>query len=173
MMKKFLIAATLLLFLTTPVWAGFEHSIFASYIDSKDIGSGWGAGLKTEFNLFDLLGIDTRISYVEFDAGSTYMIPLEASLVLNIPLADQRFNPYAGVGVGFYIMDSKIANLDDPVGYYPFLGLKAGIEHLAFMGEVRWLGLEASATNTINELSGKSKAKVDGLGVNLGIVIRW
>jgi hypothetical protein len=158
----------LCLSLTSTALAGLESSIFATYMDAEDIGTGWGGGLKTELNLWKWLGIDTRLSYVGFDTDNAYMIPLEAALVLNIPIANQRFNPYGGVGIGYYIMNADSADLKDEVGYFPFLGLKAGAKAISFMGEVRWLGLKTSYENAPN-----NDIKVDGLGVNLGLVFRW
>ncbi|MFC1765058.1 outer membrane beta-barrel protein [Planctomycetota bacterium] len=167
-MKKIVILV-LCLSMTSAAWAGLESSIFASYMDSKDIGNGWGLGLKTELNLWKWLGIDTRVSYLKFDdVFNIDMIPLEAALVLNIPLADQRFNPYGGIGIGYYFMNGNRWDFQDEIGYFPFLGIKAGAKSVSFMGEVRWLGLESSYNNSTN-----SDVKVDSLGVNLGLVIRW
>ncbi|MFC1764962.1 outer membrane beta-barrel protein [Planctomycetota bacterium] len=166
-MKKIAILIVCLA-MTSTVWAGLESSIFASYLDSENMGDGWGLGLKTEINLFKWLGIDTRLSYIDFEKNGIYMIPLEASLVLNIPLADQRFNPYGGIGLGYYVMDGQNVDLEGEVGYYPFLGIKAGAKSVAFMGEVRWLGMQSSYKNSSGD-----EFKVDSLGVNLGVVIRW
>lgn len=167
-MKQVMMMCVLVAVLSCPAWAGLESSIYASYLDSKDVGTGWGLGLKTELNLWKWLGIDTRISYVDFDAGGVYMVPLEAALVLNIPIADQRINPYGGIGVGYYIMNASNVGLDDEVGYFPLLGIKLGAKSVSFMGEVRWLGLESSykngSDNTVN---------VDSIGANLGVVFRW
>jgi hypothetical protein len=96
------------------------------------------------------------------------VIPLEAALVLNIPLARQRFNPYGGVGIGYYFMNDSRWDFKDDVGYFPFLGIKVGAKAVSFMGEVRWLGLETSYNNTT-----ANDIQVDGLGVNLGLVFRW
>jgi len=167
-MKKIMILV-LCLTMTSAAWAGLESSIFASYLDSDQLGNGWGAGLKTELNIWKWLGFDTRLSYLKFDdTFNVDMIPLEAALVLNIPLADQRFNPYGGIGVGYYFMSGSSWDFQDEVGYFPFLGIKAGAKAISFMGEVRWLGLKTSYNNgTSNDV------EVDALGVNLGMVIRW
>lgn len=165
-MKQVMMMFVLIAVVSCPAWAGLESSIYASYLDSKDAGTGLGLGLKTELNFWKWLGIDTRISYLEFDNDGAYMIPLEAALILNIPIADQRINPYGGIGVGYYIMNADSGNPDDEVGYFPLLGIKIGAKAISFMGEVRWLGLES-------KLNDGSDVTLDGVGANLGVVFRW
>ena len=158
--------------------SGAEFGVFGTYLDSKDFGDGFGGGLKLEMNPINWLAVDARVSYVRFDdLGNARvkvdMVPIEITGLLNLPLADERIVPYAGVGVGYYFIDPDKGSLDNNVGFFPLLGLEIGDPSCSLMVEARWLFLQSDVDRAEAEFQHLSKAKVDSIGINLGLIARF
>jgi hypothetical protein len=147
--------------------------LFGSYLDSDDLGDGYGAGAKLELKPSDVLSVDGRASWIYFDDFEIHMIPLEAALRFNWPLLGERIVPYAGIGGGYYIFEADDVDLDDDVGYFPLVGLEVGFRRVALFAEARWLFLEADVDSALDELEDLDDADVDGLGVNVGLLFRF
>jgi hypothetical protein len=64
-----------------------------SYLDSDDLGDGYGGGVKLEVKPTDVLSVDGRASWIYFESFEIHMIPLEAALRLNLPLIGERIIP--------------------------------------------------------------------------------
>ncbi len=152
--------------------SGAEFGVFATYIDSDDLDEGVGGGAKLEFNPIDWLSIDARASWIMFDDPDVDMIPLELAALVNIPLADEKIVPYAGVGGGYYIFDADGFDLDDEVGFFPLVGLEIGMERVSFLVEARWLFLESDLDDAEDELGDLDEADVDGVAINAGLLFR-
>ena len=146
---------------------------FGSYLDSDDLGDGYGAGAKLEVKPTDVLSVDGRASWVYFEDFEIHMIPLEAALRLNLPLLGERIIPYVGAGGGYYFFEADDVDLDDDVGYFPLVGLEVGFRRVAIFGEARWLFLETDVDSALDELADLDEADVDGLGVNVGLLFRF
>ncbi|MDI9432996.1 MAG: outer membrane beta-barrel protein [Planctomycetota bacterium] len=153
--------------------SGLECGVFGAYLDSDDLDDGYGGGVKAELNPIDIVSIDARASYVRFDDTSVDMFPLEAAALLNFPILFEHIVPYIGAGVGYYIFDASDADLDDEVGFFPLAGLEIGLQKLSLMIEARWLFLEADVDSAEEELENITKADVDGLGINAGLIYRF
>lgn len=149
-----------------------ELGVFGSYLDSDDLGPGYGGGAKLEVKPTDWLSVDGRASLVFFDDFDISMIPLEAALRLNIPLLGERIVPYAGVGAGYYLFEADDVDLDNNVGYFPLVGLEVGLRRVALFAEARWLFLQTDTDAGLGELGGLD-ADVDGLGINAGLLFRF
>jgi Outer membrane protein beta-barrel domain len=152
---------------------GLEIGALGSYVDSDDLGKAYGAGGKIKLNISEVIGLDVTGSYLEFDDSDVEMIPVEGTVLLQIPLGD-TLKLYGGGGVGYYFFDSDTAELDDAVGYYPIAGLEITLGDIKLFGEVRWLFLSADVDEAGDELEGLvdgDEADVDGLGVNIGLSI--
>jgi len=149
-----------------------ELGAFGSYLDSDDLGTGYGGGAKLEVKPTDWLSVDGRASLLFFDDFDISLIPLEAALRLNIPILGERIVPYAGVGAGYYLFDADDVDLDDNVGYFPLVGLEVGTRRVALFVEARWLFLETDTDAALEEL-GDLDAEVDGLGINAGLLFRF
>ena len=147
--------------------------VFGSYLDSDDLGPGYGGGAKLELKPLDWLSVDGRASWVHFDDFDIDMIPLEAALRLNLPLFGESLVPYAGVGGGYYLFESDGVELDDNVGYFPLVGLEFGKRRLSFFAEARWLFLQTDVDTALEELGDVDEADVDGLGINAGLLFRF
>jgi hypothetical protein len=146
---------------------------FGSYLDSDDLGDGYGGGVKLELKPIDVLSVDGRAGYIYFDDAEIHMFPLEGVGRVNFPLLGERIVPYAGVGAGYYIFEGDDADLDDDVGFFPLVGLEAGLKRVALFAEARWLFLEADVDDAVDELEDLDDADVDGLGINVGLLFRF
>lgn len=153
--------------------SGLECGLFGSYLDSDDLGKGYGGGAKVEFNPIDVVSVDARASYIRFDDTRIDMIPLEAAALLNFPILFEHIVPYLGAGVGYYVFEGSGADLDNEVGYFPLAGLEIGLHTLSLLAEARWLFLETDVEDGKGRLEHATKADVDGLGVNLGLLFRF
>ena len=153
--------------------SGVEFGAFAASLDSDDLGEGYGGGPKLELNPIDMVSIDARASWIQFDDTDIDMVPLEAAALLNFPMFWEHIVPYIGAGVGYYLFDGSGADLDDEVGFFPLAGLEVGLHSISFLAEARWLFLESDVAGAKGELRNLTEADVDGFGVNLGVLFRF
>jgi opacity protein-like surface antigen len=153
--------------------SGVEFGAFGASLDSDDLGDGYGGGVKLELNPIDMISIDARASWIQFDDTDIDMVPLEAAGLLNFPMFWEHIVPYVGAGVGYYMFDGSGADLDDEVGFFPLAGLEIGLHSVSVLAEARWLLLETDVAGAKNELRNLTEADVDGFGVNLGLLFRF
>jgi len=153
--------------------SGVEFGAFAASLDSDDLGDGYGGGAKLELNPIDMVSIDARASWIQFDDTDIDMVPLEAAALLNFPMFWEHIVPYIGAGVGYYLFDGSGADLDDEVGFFPLAGLEVGLHSVSFLAEARWLFLESDVAGAKGELRNLTEADIDGFGVNLGVLFRF
>lgn len=112
---------------------------YGIYWDGDDPGR--GAGLRVRKTVMAFLAAEGRTGYVEFTDSNAEVIPLEASIVARMPFV---ISPYAGVGVGHYLVDSDLSGVDDFSGGFAQLGVEASILWLGAMAEVRYYEMEES-----------------------------
>jgi len=153
--------------------SGLEFGAFGSSLDSDDLGDGYGGGAKIELNPIDLFSVDARASYIRFDDTKVNMFPLEVAGLLNFGMIGERIVPYVGAGVGYYLFDANHGDIDDEVGFFPLVGLEVGLQRVSILAEARWLFLEADVDSAQAELENLTKADLDGLGVNVGLLLRF
>ncbi len=133
---------------------GGETSVagYVTYWDGSTDGA--GAGVKVRKKVLGFFSTDVRASYVDFSDADTSVIPLEATLMVGIPFVVE---PYAGLGVGYYLADSSL--IDNGVGSYGVLGLQLNLFVVGAMAELRW-------NETEEDL-------MDGMSANLGLMVKW
>jgi len=129
---------------------GGSTTLYGTYWNGDE--TGYGAGLRLNKSLLDMLYIDGRGGYVEFDQGEVKMIPLEAALNLYFP---GPVSPFIGAGAGYYIIDNS--SLDNRGGYFGQAGLEIKVWVIGAMAELRYMDLEDDY--------------FDGLSINVGIVL--
>ena len=142
-------------------------------VDSEDLGEGYGGGVKLELNPLDMVSVDARAGYINFDDTNVEIMPLEAAGLYNFSMLGERIVPYAGAGVGYYHFDGNGAEIDDNVGFFPLVGLEIGLQRLSVLAEARWLFLQADVDSAKAELANITNANVDGLGINVGVLYRF
>ena len=145
---------------------------FASRWDSQDYGTLTGYGLRFGWNVFDPLGLEARASYFESrdDETETTLVPLEAALVLRLPLA-RHLVPYVGAGAGYYFKDAEYGDDTDTwesseevAGYFGLAGLNLYLGAFSLFAEAKynlvgtdddleWRGSDVEAKNSLDGLS--------------------
>lgn len=153
--------------------SGIETAVYGSALDSDDLGTGYGGGVKLELNPIDILSIDGRAGYVRFDDTDIHMFPLEAALLLNFPLFFERVVPYVGVGAGYYFFEGDGADIDAQIGYFPVAGLEIGLHKFSLLAEARYLFLRPDADDGTGPLENITDPEIDGLGANVGLLLRF
>ncbi len=122
-----------LLFLTVGmVHADTSFTAYGVYWDADDPGR--GAGLRVRKTFLAFMAVEGRSGYVEFTDSNTELIPAEISVVGRIPFV---ISPYAGIGTGYYFVDSDIPGQDDFSGGFAQLGVEASLLWFGVMAEVR------------------------------------
>jgi hypothetical protein len=139
---------------------------FGSYFDIKDYEESYGGGLRLKYDLVEYIGFDLRASMVRVEPFEANMFPLEANLLLQVPIGKVLL-PYGGMGVGYYLFDGGDPELEHALGYGPVAGLEVRLGRaVALFGEARWLFLEADVDGSPT----LDKASLDSFGVNVGIM---
>jgi hypothetical protein len=190
-MKKVLVMLVVIGLGVAAAYAGGGGvGVFGTFMDTKDMDSGYGTGLKFKFDVAQYLAAELRASYVtKFMEDSDtydnlYMIPVEADLLFNLPLGDSPVTIYAGGGGGYYILpeyetdvgfgDTDI-DLDDTFGFYGIGGVEFALaENVILFAEAKYLFLEVD-TATIDDMKveGDDAIEFTGITGNAGILFRF
>ena len=125
---------------------------YGTYWDGEEVGH--GVGVKLSQSLLDILYLDGRAGYVNFDTVDSDMVPLEVTLNLGFP---GLISPYVGIGAGYYYIDSPY--LTDKVGCIGQIGIELSIVKVGVMAELRYHDLEGT--------------ELDDLSANIGILFRF
>ena len=147
-MRKILTIVLAVVMLTS--FAPRAHSIgaFLSWWDGNDLTSGFGLGVKHDFNIIPVISADVRASWLGFGDVNTF--PIEAGAYASLGLF------YGGLGVGYYILDS---DLDNSFGGFVLGGGKLTVLGLGAFGELKYTHLESQGINA------------NGIGVNIGATL--
>ena len=194
-----LAGAALLFAATSPVRADYELGLFGSpYWAPDDTDEVAGGGLSFKVPLNPYWGIDLRGSYFEetrpdafgelfelgdeegpFRENGLTIVPLEVGGRYNF-VPDARVRPYAGAGLGYYVLDTDIGSVDDEGGYYGLVGLGFGNPDKAnFFVEANYRRMEATVEEDPNDpfdFTGFDEdvaIDLDGIGFNLGVTWRF
>jgi hypothetical protein len=135
---------------------GGETSL-AGYLTYWDgAADGLGGGIKVRKKFMGFLSADVRASYVDFSDLNTTVVPLEATFMVGIPFV---LEPYAGVGAGYYLIDSEVLGEDNSAGYYGVLGVQFNMFVVGALAEIRYNEGESSLLN--------------GPSANIGLLVKW
>lgn len=167
--------------------AGGGLGIFGTYWDADDTDDpAIGGGVKLKAPLMPNLCVELRGSYlVEFldDSDEESIIPLEAGLVIEFPVADQ-LTIFAGGGAGYFISPeyevdvpgwgSADLDLDDEVGYYVVAGAELKLnESVALFAEAKYTAVEFDGAEVDGTDVDFEDSELKGLGVNAGLMLLW
>ena len=120
--------------------AGTDLAVYGVYWDGDDPGT--GAGLRVRKTILAFLAVEGRTGYVDFSDSGTKIIPAEVSVVGRLPTF---ISPYAGLGTGYYFVDSDVSGVNDFGGGFVQLGIDANILWFGAMAEIRYYEMEESA----------------------------
>ena len=158
-----------------------ELGVFGAYWNT-DVEAALGVGSKLRLGRFVELRAtyfsdvtaDTEPERLDFELSA---IPLEAGLRYDFG-EGERFTPYVGGGAGYYLLDTTEGDVDDEVGWYAVLGGELGRRdsRLGFMAEATYRQMEATVSDEDcfpDDVRDEVNIRLDGLGVNAGIVWRF
>ena len=157
--------------------------VFGSYLlDSDDMGSAYGGGLKFKTDLAQYFAIDVRAScltkFSEWDGDDElFVIPLEANLLLNFPLGDQiPLTLYGGGGGGYAIIpEADDVDLDDTFCFSGLGGAELAFgEGAALFVEVQYRVLEVDgAKGDAGDFDFSEDLSFTGLTLNAGLMFQF
>lgn len=166
---------------------------FATYWDAKDLDSAIGAGAKLQMEMAPNVALELRGSYLpefEDEKGGLTMtldvIPLEADLVLQFPVAPDQMKIYVGGGVGYYMIDGELEggggtadfDPDDEVGYFALAGAEFIMSpQVSLFAEAKYTFLEVEEGEVTYEDESVEledlEGEMDGFGANIGLLMTW
>lgn len=198
MKKAILTISTTVLGMLMAAPAPADWGFFATHWDTDDAGDATGAGIKVATEMIEGVDLDFRASYYG-DLGESRggadtdleAIPLELGLSVNWPAGD-RVTVFGGGGIGYYLLDADVsvpggagisADPDDEIGFYLAGGLDFALrDNQAFFGkteaalfaEVFYRSVDADNVQVEpgTDVS-LGDASLDGIGVNVGLMIKW
>jgi opacity protein-like surface antigen len=174
--KRLILAVVATLALTAAPAMATEVAAFGSGWNTKDADQAMGGGFRLDFarylelraSYFSDLTKDTSPESRDFEIKA---LPLEAGV--NFKLThDQPFTPYVGGGIGYYMLDTSVGQIDDETGWYGVVGanFKRG-SGLGFNIEGIYRNMDATVHgDDLNNISGRVPVDFGGLGVNAGVV---
>jgi opacity protein-like surface antigen len=164
--------------------------VFGSYIDTEDPGTAYGGGLKFKFDVGEMLAVELRGSYItgfepddEFEdlLKDMILVPIEADLVINLPMGDAA-TIYVGGGGGYYVIpefeidiaipgsDEPDVDPDDEFGFFALAGIELNMgESVALFAEAQYRFLEDDEDVEF----GDDGVVLDGIGANVGLMFKW
>ena len=165
-MKRLIVMAlaVVMLISVAPAPAQSGMGLFATWWDGKDMGDGFGGGVKYEFPLIPIVSIDARASYIKFSDATLspttdnglYTIPLEAVGSLKFGLF------YGGLALGYYIWGGSDLSTNSQIGGSILAGVSLGLGSIGAFGELRYTKAETRVEDTFD-------MKADGWNILLGV----
>lgn len=146
---------------------------FLAYRNADWADSGVGVGAKYTWELPSDFRVDARFSFVHFGDPDLDMVPLETTA--SYQWTDHEWEPYAGLGVGYYFLDGNRGDADGDIGFQLFAGFEMDVGLIwDLFAEINWLFLESDVDSTFQEVERTdSTIDLDGIGINLGLVYRF
>jgi hypothetical protein len=161
----------------TPLVAAAQDDIFdddrryewsaramATWLNTDDLGDAWGGMVGVGFQPLDWFSAEIRAGYLRADDESMDIIPVEGVAMFRVPNID-TIEPYAGVGVGHYFLESDDISTDDPQAIFPLIGLDVRLPEtrLRLFAEVRYMFFDGSVSDDLES------SDMNGIGANLGV----
>lgn len=172
-MKKHILFTALAIALATVAARADSAAGYFTYKYADWAESGGGLGAMYTWDLDMDIRVDARLSFVHFGDPDLDMIPLEATAAYQ--WHDRDYEPYVGLGVGWYLLEADRGDADGDIGFQLFAGLEADVG-LAWdlFAEINWLILESDVDGRFREVEQTgSKIELDGIGINLGFMHRF
>ena len=151
---------------------GLEIGGYGSWLKPKDLDEGYGGGVVVRGQLLEFLGADARAGYFSFSDPDVDMVPLEASLMLRLPLPVISF--FAGVGGGYYqFSGEKGFDLGDEAGAFGNVGVEGTLGDWKLFFEWRYQVLEPSVDRAGGGFAKNEEIDFSGYGFSLGLLYRF
>ena len=180
-MKKWIICILLTLLILPSAEAGY--GLFGTYWDSKNYEDMDGVGLRLGSQIYSGVGIEARVSYVSTDLFGNPdmemdMLPLEALALWTIDLTT-LLKPYIGGGIGYYMKNPQWKSNDlggrieanDCFGYFGIAGFNFLLGNAKLFGEAKYNLISEDDNIDWRGTGVEEKYSLDGLSINVGLVI--
>jgi len=173
-LKRLGMVVAILALVSAPTQAG-SFGVYGSFWSSDDADDSWGAGALVGFDFTKWVELEFHGTYYP-DFGTEVStqdievkaIPVDGGLKFNF-LPSSMVNPYAGLGVSYYFLDTNQGDIDNETGIYGEAGLDFGGENARFFVEAMWRKLDTS----IGFGAFDEDVKFDGIDWHAGGVWRW
>lgn len=159
-MKRIFVALFAVLIIAASATDAFCLGAFLSYWNGKDIDNGYGAGVKHKYQIVPIFAAEARASWLSFSDADLNLYPLEVTGRARLAMF------YGGVGAGYYIFSGNDLDYENEFGTFLFGGLEITLAGLGVFGELKYTWVESK----INDVA---TASANGLGVNVGALLRW
>jgi hypothetical protein len=191
-MNKILCSLPIVLLSANLACASNAWGLYGAYWNASDADDTFGAGLKASIEMIEGVQFQLRGSYfddlVDGDGARDVdleVIPVEAGLALTYPVSDS-VEWYGGGGLGYYFMDADSGrgpgvDPDDEIGFYFDLGVewalrKSGASYgetaAKVFAELMYRFVDADNVKPTGG-GGADDVELDGIGVNLGLLVSW
>lgn len=180
-MKKLLVMLLAIGLGAVAASAGGGVGVFGTYLNSDDLGGGWGGGLKFKADVAEFISIEARGSCVTaFDDDDSddglYVIPVEGDILLNLPLGeDIPVTIYGGGGGGYaFIPEVDDVDLEDTYTLFAVAGLELALGDAAslfFEGQYRFLEVDEAEGD--HGITVPVDLVLSGFGGNAGLLFRF
>lgn len=160
-----------------------DLGLHGAYWDTKQAARTFGFGAKLRFSFvelratyFDDVTTDVEPESADFEVKA---YPLEGGIVLQF-LKNSMVRPYVGGGVGYYLLDTNLGDIDDELGYYVVGGADIGApsSRVAFSIEGIYRNIEGSVRGELFDPDfdieeDEVHLDLSGIGANAGVVFRF
>ena len=194
-MKKIVLAGMLLISSLGIVQADNGWGIMASGWKPQDGKQSYGPGIKFQFEMTPGLVLDLRGTYFSDVSDQSEIelkvIPFEGGLSFQLQPMDM-INVYLGGGAGYYRMDGSYNEIgrpvvdfdpEDSIGYYANVAVEFlvtgsnvqsfGATYASLFIEAMYREISVDKASVNHTTYAVQKATLSGLGVNVGIMLRW
>jgi hypothetical protein len=184
MKKLFIIAIALFGFVVAAGSAtATDLGLHGAYWNTDQAERTFGFGAKLRFSFvelratyFDDVTADVEPESADFEIKA---YPLEGGIVIQF-LKNSMVRPYVGGGVGYYLLDTNLGDVDDEIGYYLVGGLDIGApsSRVAFSFEGIYRNIEGSVRGELFDPDfdieeDEIDLDLSGIGANAGVVFRF
>jgi hypothetical protein len=162
-MKRVIAVLAVLVALVPAARDAHALGAYATWWHASD-EDGFGVGVRQSTPVTANVSIDTRAAYVNLSDSDTRIFPLEVVGIASLG------SLYGGLGVGYYIFDTKQGNADNSFGWHVLAGLQIALHHAGIFGEIKWTQLSTDIKGVdVNLKNVPHHIDADGVGFNAGI----
>jgi hypothetical protein len=183
MKKKTIIITVLVVMAALSAARANGLGAYGSFWQAKDAdNAAFGVGAKMRLSILPIASLEGRVNYFPDFKYSEYLDVnvknAEIAATLDLPVGIMKI--YAGGGGGYYWFEgtgkdgASDPNIDNKFGIFALAGITVNIfPGFALFGEGRYTWVDADIQSTWEHAKEQDEGKLDGPGVNLGLMLTW